>query len=58
MVRVNIPGFRLINQDLQITGQVRDIVEMPGKRTNDIIFLRNDDYPVLYQVKNKKKLIK
>jgi len=31
---------------LSITGQVRDIVALPNKGTNSILFIRNDDYPV------------
>ena len=31
---------------LSITGQVRDIVALPTKGTNSILFIRNDDYPV------------
>ena len=35
---------------LSITGQVRDIVALPTKTTNSILFIRNDDYPVLVKM--------
>ena len=31
---------------LAITGQVRDIVKLPGKNSTSVLFIRNDDYPV------------
>jgi len=38
---------------LMVTGQVRDIIYLPLKNTNGILFLRNDDYPLLYKMRNK-----
>lgn len=38
---------------LQVTGQVRDIISMPGENNNNILFLRNDDFPVLYNIRKK-----
>jgi hypothetical protein len=41
---------------LAITGQVRDIVAMPSKIAQQVLFIRNDDFPVLVklnEVKNK-----
>ena len=35
---------------LSITGQVRDIVLLPTKASNAILFIRNDDYPVLVKM--------
>jgi hypothetical protein len=35
---------------LSITGQVRDIVALPTKTSNSILFIRNDDYPVLVKM--------
>jgi hypothetical protein len=32
---------------LSITGQVKDILSLPGKSGQQILFIRNDDYPVL-----------
>ena len=41
---------------LAITGQVKDIVTLPSKNAQQILFIRNDDFPVLLklnEVKNK-----
>jgi hypothetical protein len=42
---------------LKIRGEVRDIVEINDKKDKCLLFLQNNEYPVLYQVneKNKKK---
>jgi hypothetical protein len=37
---------------IKIKGVIRDICEIHGKNKNFIIFLRNDDFPVLYQTEN------
>ena len=37
---------------LNVHGVVRDIVEIPNKNGPSILFLRNNDYPVLYNLKN------
>ncbi len=42
-----------LQSGLQITGQVRDIISMPGKENNNILFLRNNDFPVLYNTRKK-----
>jgi hypothetical protein len=36
---------------LELTGQVRDIKEVKTKTNRNLLFLRNSDYPVLYQIK-------
>jgi len=35
---------------LAITGQVKDILLLPGKTSNQVLFIRNDDYPVLLKL--------
>ncbi len=35
---------------LAITGQVKDILMLPGKTSNQVLFIRNDDYPVLLKM--------
>jgi hypothetical protein len=35
---------------LQIKGEIRDIREINGKKSNNLLFLRNNDYPVLYNI--------
>lgn len=39
---------------IQVQGEVRDIAALPGKNRNCLLFLRNDDYPVLYELNTKK----
>jgi hypothetical protein len=34
---------------ISITGMVRDIVIIPGNRNNYLLYLRNNDYPVMYK---------
>ena len=34
---------------ISITGMVKDIVLVPGPKENYILFLRNNDYPVMYR---------
>ncbi|MBS1655205.1 MAG: FG-GAP repeat protein, partial [Bacteroidetes bacterium] len=36
---------------IQLTGQVRDIKEIKSGNTKGVLFLRNEDYPVLYKLK-------
>lgn len=46
--------FTWLNNDrsgLKLPGQVRDIVEIPGKDHVYLLFLQNDEYPVLYSCK-------
>lgn len=38
---------------LNITGEVRDIVEITKKGKSYLLFLRNDDHPVMYQLNSK-----
>lgn len=38
---------------LNIQGEVRDIIEIPGRNNNSILFLLNNDYPALYHLRNK-----
>jgi hypothetical protein len=37
---------------LMVNGEVRDIVELSGKSNRSILFLRNNDFPVLYGLNN------
>jgi hypothetical protein len=38
---------------LEVTGEVRDIVKLKGKdKLNYLVFLRNDDFPKMYSIKN------
>ena len=36
---------------ISITGMVRDIAEIPGSKNNYLLFLRNNDFPVMYKFK-------
>jgi len=36
---------------LELPGQIRDIVEIPGKDHVYLLFLQNDEYPVLYSIR-------
>lgn len=40
---------------LQLTGVVRDILEIKLKGSDFLLFLRNNDYPALYQVNSRSK---
>ncbi len=40
---------------LQLPGQIRDIAEITGKDKVYLLFLQNDEYPVLYEVKQQVK---
>jgi hypothetical protein len=40
---------------LELRGQLRDIVEIHGKDKNYLLFLQNDEYPILYQLKDQSK---
>jgi hypothetical protein len=53
-------SFTYIDADktgLALHGQVRDIVGLPGKEDMNLLFLQNDEYPVMFtinkQLKNK-----
>jgi hypothetical protein len=37
---------------LNIVGEVRDIAPLKGSNSGSILFLRNNDYPLMYRVKN------
>ncbi len=37
---------------IKIDGVVRDIVPLKGEHKNYLLFLRNNDYPVMYKIKN------
>ncbi|MEO6960922.1 MAG: VCBS repeat-containing protein [Puia sp.] len=41
-----------VHSGLQVEGQIRDISELKGKNKDYILFLRNDEIPVLYEVNN------
>lgn len=43
---------------LEIRGQIRDIIEIPGKNANNLLFLQNNDFPLLYQMKKDIKIKK
>ena len=38
---------------LKVHGEVRDIVEIRGKDKNHLLFLRNNNFPMLYNIKKK-----
>jgi hypothetical protein len=40
---------------LELRGEIRDIVEVPFKNSRCLLFLQNNDNPVLYQLKNSSK---
>lgn len=40
---------------LELEGEVRDIKYIQGKAKDYLLFLRNDDYPALYQINNSPK---
>ena len=42
---------------LDVQGMVRDIVTIPQKDGTYVLFLRNNDYPVSYILKNEKKTV-
>ncbi len=39
---------------LEIRGEIKDIIELPGRKTNHLLFLVNNDYPQLYRLNNTK----
>ncbi len=43
------------NSGLNVQGMVRDIVEISNKNGPYILFLRNNDYPVLYSLRKPLK---
>jgi len=50
------PGFIWVEPartGLDLSGQVRDIEEVHINQKNYLLFLQNDEYPVLYEVKDK-----
>jgi hypothetical protein len=36
---------------VKLTGEIRDILEIPGANQRFFLFLQNNDYPILYQIK-------
>ncbi len=36
---------------VKLTGEIRDIIEISGASQRFLLFLQNNDYPVLYQIK-------
>ena len=51
-------GFTRLNYDqsgLEVKGEVKDIIEIPSVKKNYLLFLVNDDYPVLYETKERIK---
>ncbi len=49
-------NFSVLNQSksgLELHGQVRDIVLVKGNNKTNILFLQNNEYPVLYELKKK-----
>ncbi|HEU4861253.1 MAG TPA: VCBS repeat-containing protein, partial [Chitinophagaceae bacterium] len=47
--KVMSPG----ENNISITGMIRDIAWIRGKKENYILFLRNNDLPVMYKISNK-----
>ena len=39
---------------LELRGQIRDIVNIPGRGKDYLLFLQNDEYPVLFEYKGKR----
>ena len=51
-------GFTRLDYDqsgLEIKGEVKDIIEIPSVKKNYLLFLVNDDYPVLYETNDRIK---
>ena len=41
---------------VELHGQIRDIVKINGEKNNDyLLFLQNDEYPVLYKMNKHSK---
>ncbi len=40
---------------LEIKGEVKDILEIPSVKKDYLLFLRNDDYPALFEINDKNK---
>ncbi len=36
---------------IELTGEIRDIVELKNDNKRFMLFLQNNDFPVLYQIK-------
>ncbi|MFM2325889.1 MAG: hypothetical protein RIR31_91, partial [Bacteroidota bacterium] len=54
-------NFSVLNQSqsgLQLQGQLRDIVAIKRNNNTNILFLQNNEYPVLYEVKKKNTIVK
>jgi hypothetical protein len=47
-----------VRSGLQLPGQIRDIIQIPGKDRIFILFLRNDEWPALYRLSTKPYIIK
>jgi hypothetical protein len=47
----NLKNISFKESGTSIEGEVRDILEILGKKKRQILFLRNNDFPVLYQIK-------
>jgi len=51
--------LRTTQSGLELRGQIRDIAELKGKDNLFLLFLQNNEYPVLYEIgKNKKFPVK
>jgi enediyne biosynthesis protein E4 len=51
--------FSIINKSgIILHGQVRDIVAVKRNDKTNLLFLQNNEYPVLYEAKNKNTLVK
>jgi len=53
-------NFKWVSQKetgLEVKGMVRDLVEIPTENGPRVLFLRNDDYPILYKVRKTVKPI-
>jgi hypothetical protein len=54
-------NFTLLDESgsgLEVTGMVRDIAVIRRKKGQGFLFLRNNDYPVLFKLKDQQNIIK
>lgn len=54
--KANFTCLSAAQSGLEIRGQVRDIQPLKTKNGNFLLFLQNNDYPVLYGIKNASKI--
>jgi hypothetical protein len=51
----NFKWIEPIQTGLKLKGQLRDIAEIQGRRKKYLLFLQNDEYPLMYQLNNSEK---